>query len=421
MRGWKNTFAVISSGQAASLLSSAVVQFSIIWWITFETGSASALSIATLAGFLPQGVLGPLAGTFVDRWNRKAVMIGADLALAVSSLGLALLFALGEPALWHIYAVLAIRSAGTAFHVPAMQASMPLFVPAEQLTRVAGFSQAIVSESVIAGPALGAAAVVVWPMWLVLLLDVAGALVAVVTLALVTIPQPPRPAAAAAEAPEPHLLRETAYGLKVLARTPGLLPLTLLISLVTFVYMPINALFPLMSTGHFRGGAWHVGAVEVAFGVGMLSGSILLGVWGGTRQKSHMVGGAISAMGLILLAMGLLPRDGWVWFAGLAACLGFAAPMFGGPFTALLQTKIEPAALGRVLSAVSSLALLATPLGLLLAGPAADRVGVPLWFAGSGVVIAALGMLPFVWRSIRHAEDSQAADVGSPTTASSEC
>lgn len=83
---WKKTFAFIFSGQIFSILTSAMVQFSIIWHLTETTGSAVVLMLAGLAGFLPQAVLGPFIGVWLDRWNRKLTMIAADSAIALTSL-----------------------------------------------------------------------------------------------------------------------------------------------------------------------------------------------------------------------------------------------------------------------------------------------------------------------------------------------
>ena len=153
MENWKKTFAVIWSGQLASILSSSVVAFAIIFWVSLETGSAQVLALAAIAGMLPQSLLGPLVGVYVDRWDRKWTMILADSFIALCTLLLAVLFWLGVARMWHIYVLLACRSIGSAFHTPAMQASVPLLAPKQQLTRIAGINQIISSLSNIIGPA----------------------------------------------------------------------------------------------------------------------------------------------------------------------------------------------------------------------------------------------------------------------------
>jgi MFS transporter, DHA3 family, macrolide efflux protein len=139
-RSWARRFFTIWTGQALSLFGSALVQFALIWWLTQKSGSATVLAIAVLVGMLPQIVIGPFAGALVDRWNRRTIMIVADTTIAVFSLLLAYLFAAGTVQIWHIYAVMAIRALGGAFHFPAMSASTPLMVPKEQLTRINGLN-----------------------------------------------------------------------------------------------------------------------------------------------------------------------------------------------------------------------------------------------------------------------------------------
>lgn len=187
MENWKKTFAVIWSGQLASILSSSVVAFAIIFWVSLETGSAQVLALAAIAGMLPQSLLGPLVGVYVDRWDRKWTMILADSFIALCTLLLAVLFWLGVARMWHIYVLLACRSIGSAFHTPAMQASVPLLAPKQQLTRIAGINQIISSLSNIIGPAFGALLINLTGIGNILLLDVAGAFIACTTLLLVRI------------------------------------------------------------------------------------------------------------------------------------------------------------------------------------------------------------------------------------------
>ena len=85
---WKKDYFTILIGQGFSLISSGILQMSIIFYLTAETGSAMVLSIATLIGFLPQALIGPFAGVFVDRHSRKKVMIGADLVIAAAGGGI---------------------------------------------------------------------------------------------------------------------------------------------------------------------------------------------------------------------------------------------------------------------------------------------------------------------------------------------
>ena len=119
-QNWARRFFTVWTGQAFSLFGSALVQFALIWWLTQESGSATVLAVATVVGMLPMIVLGPFAGALVDRGNRRLIMIFADATIAVFSLLLAYLFATGIVQIWHVYAIMAVRSLGGAFHFPAM-------------------------------------------------------------------------------------------------------------------------------------------------------------------------------------------------------------------------------------------------------------------------------------------------------------
>ena len=152
---WKKPFFTIYTGQAFSLLSSSAVQFSIIWWITLETGSALALTTASVVGLLPQAIIGLFAGVWIDRFNRKTIIMLADSVVALSSLSLSVLFFIGIKSIIFVYLVLFIRALGETFHKPSLQAVIPQLVPPSELTKAGGFGQMISSATTMAGPLLG--------------------------------------------------------------------------------------------------------------------------------------------------------------------------------------------------------------------------------------------------------------------------
>src|SRR5690606_37081338 len=138
-----------------SLLSSSAVNFAVIIWLSLEYKSAEVLAFSAIAGLLPQALIGPFAGVYIDRWDRKKVMIFADAFIAVCTLVMTFILRDGNTNLIFIYLLLGCRSIGSAFHAPAMQAIAPLIVPEKELLRVSGINQVLQSVSSIAGPALG--------------------------------------------------------------------------------------------------------------------------------------------------------------------------------------------------------------------------------------------------------------------------
>ncbi|HSJ58053.1 MAG TPA: MFS transporter, partial [Anaerolineae bacterium] len=223
-KGWKVPFFGIWTGQALSLVGSRAAQFALVWWLTQLTGSATVLATASLVGLLPEIALGPLAGAYVDRWERRRVMIAADVLIALAGLWLAYLFWTDAIQVWHVYVVMFVRSVGGAFHWPAMHASTSLMVPKEQLARVAGVNQTLNGVLNIVGPPLGALLMALMPLAGVMLLDVGTAMLAVVPLLFIAIPQPRRAEMAAGEA-RPSVWADIKGGVRYIAAWPGLMVL----------------------------------------------------------------------------------------------------------------------------------------------------------------------------------------------------
>ncbi len=382
---WKRTFFTIWAGQAVSLITSAIVQMAFIFYLTQKTNSALILSIASLAGFLPYALLGPFIGVWVDRYNRKHIMIGADLLIALCSALLAVYAYYMEPPVYLILIVLTLRSIGTAFHSPALSAVTPLLVPESELTRCAGYSQALQSISYIISPAIAALLYATWSFTALMALDVAGALLASIAVARVAIPK------LTAEPQKTHLLSEMKAGFLVLREQTGLFALLLVGAVYMLIYMPINALYPLMSMRYFGGTPVHVSATEIAYAAGMLLGSLALGALRVKRRVNWMAG-SIALMGIALIASGLLPTTGFVVFVVCCTLMGLSVPFYSGIQTALFQQRIPAEYLGRVFSLTGSVISLAMPLGLILSGAFADSIGVTRWFllSGVGVVLTAL-------------------------------
>lgn len=330
----------------------------IVWYITQRTGSAALLSLATLIGFLPQALLGMFIGVYIDRYNRKTVMILSDLLIALAGMILVIVGFFGEIPIWLIYVVLFFRSIGSAFHNPALQAVTPSIVPKDQLTQYAGFAQGFKSLSMVISPALAALLFSLWNLNIIILLDVFGALLATGVLALVQIPDTVR----ARHTSSSQVLQEVKEGFEALRKEPGLLELLIISSLYAFIYFPIGTLYPLITMTWFGGGIGESGFVEVVFSVGMLAGSVLLGILGGKIRHIHTILASIGIYGTCVLVTGFLPPTGFFVFAGLSFVMGVVAPFFHGVQTAVYQTRIEQQYLGRVLSLTSSVGLIAMPL-----------------------------------------------------------
>jgi DHA3 family macrolide efflux protein-like MFS transporter len=399
---WKRTFAIIWSGQFFSILTSSLVNFAIIIWLSLQTGSAEMLAFAAIAAMLPQSIIGPFTGALIDRGNRKLVMMLADTFIALCTLALAILFWLDLAELWHIFALLALRSVGSAFHMPAMQASVPLLAPSDQLTRIAGINQIIASVSQIAGPALGAMMITIWDIEYVLIFDVAGALLAVTSLFFVHIPNPEKQIDI-----ERDILKEMKEGAMVVLRNKGLSFVFLYSTLVVFFIVPISVLFPLMTLDYFNGTEFQAGIIEAIWSVGALIGGAIMGVKVYKVNRVGLINWMHLLLGIAFLLSGLLSPTGFVWFAVLTGLSGVTGAVYNSAFTGLIQTKIEPTALGRVFSMYYTIALIPSMLGLIGIGFIADTIGLNNSFIISGIVIILIGVIAFNTKSAMNLDRVQ--------------
>jgi DHA3 family macrolide efflux protein-like MFS transporter len=380
---WKTTFFTIWGGQAFSILGSQLVQFALIWHLTVETGSATVLATASLVGMLPNIVLGPIIGTLVDRWDRRRIMLIADSVVALATLLLVALFALGAVEIWHIYTVMFIRSLASTFHGNAMSASTSLMVPVEQLTRIQGLNQLINGGlNVVAAP-LGALLLGMLPMQAILSIDVITALFAILPLTFIHIPQPERNAVDAATT---TVWTDFKAGLRYMISQPGLLIIGLMTVGINFTIIPAFSLLPLMIKNYFGGSVIHLSWVETAMGTGMILGGALLSIWGGFSRKmlTSMVG--LMGMGVGTLILAFAPSSAIFLAVGGAMLVGLMTPITMGPFFAVIQSTVEPDMQARILSLISSIGTGIAPLGLMIAGPVADRVGIQAWFHLGGIL-----------------------------------
>lgn len=398
MKDLKKTFLTIFIGQTMSLLTSAIVQYAIIWHITFKTGSAVDLAMATIAGILPQILLGPIAGVIVDRFDRKKIMMYSDGMIAVATLVLGILFLYGEPSMMGMYIVLAVRSLGSTFHSPSFTASIPMLAPKEKLVKISGINQTINSITLIIAPILAGILFGAIPLPYIIFLDIIGAIFGIGSIAMVHIPNPEK------KEEKSNILLEMKQGFWEIKQSRFLLILTIYVIAICIIFMPIASMYPLITKNYFGLEAIHVSIVEVLFSIGMLVGGIAMAKEVGFRKKQYTILVAMLIFAVALIASGLIPNSMFWMFVFLTFVMGSMGPFFEGLYTVILQTKIEPQKQGRVFSIVMSFMQLATPIGLFLVAPIAEKIGVEKMFVISGILMIVASMVTLSLKTIRNEE-----------------
>lgn len=390
--GWQRTFFLIWVGQAFSLLGSELVQFALVWYLTKTTGSASVLALASFVALIPRVLISPFTGALVDRWDRRRTMILADAGIAAATMALAAVFFLGRVQVWHIYAIMFIRSLGSGFHWPALQASISLLVPKDQLSRISGLNQTLRGTLGILAPVFAALLLDYLPMFGILSIDVLTAILAISPLLVVVIPQPEKKPLDASEKPA-RIIDDVKFGFSYLVHWKGLFYLALAATLLNFLLNPGFTFTPLLVTEYFGKGAIELSAIESAFSAGMILGGMILSAWGGFKKNiiTTLLGILGLAFGTALIA--LTPSHMFFLAVIGMAISGLMQPMANGPLFAIMQAHVEPEIQGRVFSMLESMVSAMMPISMLIAAPVAEWIGIRGWllFGAAGCLVIGAG------------------------------
>ena len=384
---WKFQFMIVALGQAVSMLGSHGVQFALIWWLAEKTSSPLMLGISGFAAYLPMTLFSPLAGIAADRYNRKFISVFSDMGMGSAALIYAVLLYFFDLPVWTVFVMLCVRGIGSTFQQPAIQSIIPQLVPKNQLVKTNGWMQLLNSGSFLLGPVIGASLYAIFPMPIVLMSDVAGAILASIALAVVKIPELEK-----TEQEEQHFIAEIKEGLQVFKEDKKLFYIVIAEALCMFFYAPLSSLYPLMTSDYFKLSAMYGSAVELSFAIGMMVSSLLFSSVLKINRKIRVSFMGLFGMGVISLLCGIIPPvyAGWFFFAGSCICLGASGNVHTIPLTAYMQETISPDKMGRAFSVLTLISSVTMPIGLLFSSPIAERVGVNVWFFISGLCMIAL-------------------------------
>ena len=387
--GWKGRISLFLAAQTVSLFGSSLVQYAIIWHITLSTLSGSMMTISTVCGFFPQIAISLFAGVWIDRHSRKRMIILADGAIALSTLTVALLFLAGYRELWLLFAVLAVRSAGTGIQTPAVNALIPQLVPPEKLMRVNGIYSTISSLMMFLSPAASAAILSVAALEATFFIDIVTAAAGIGILLFLAVPALP----GTGEKRKTSNWEDIREGFRYLRNHALIRRLLVFLFALMVSISPAAFLTPLLVGRSFGDEVWRLSASEMTFSAGAAAGGLLIAAWGGFSSKVRTTVFAGSLYGLFMIGIGAAPLF-WLYLAA-NFMIGVTMPCFNAPLTALLQEKVEPEMHGRVFSLVQVSNSCALPLGMVLFGPLADFFPVQALLVLAGGLVVALSAFAF--------------------------
>ncbi len=364
-------FYLLWFGQFISIFASRMTGFAITLWAWDLTGSATTLVLVGFTSFIPLAILSPIAGTLVDRWNRKLILVLSDAAAAISTVFLLTMFITDQIELWHLYAAGAFSGIFGAFQYPAYSAVVTTMVPKEHYARANSMRSIISSASGIAAPLMAGALIGPLKISGIMIIDLITFIIAIALLFMIFIPQPE--ISEEGSASKGSIWEETRYGFRYVFKRPSLLAFFLMFTIgnigAGFGFPMANPMI-LAKTGN---DAAILGLTNSAASVGFLAGSLLMGIWGGPKKKIHGVNWGYILWGLLgTTIFGL----GWsipYWLVG-AFFLSIFNPIINANYMAILQSKVAPDLQGRIFGVDMMITTITFPFSQLIAGLLVDNV-----------------------------------------------
>ena len=382
MNNWKRNTILFLASQTLSLFGTSLVQYAILWHITLTTQSGVMMTIFIICGFLPTFFLSPFAGVWADRYNRKLLIMFSDSMIALSTLFLAIMFLMGNDALWLLFMMAAIRAIGAGIQMPAVGAFLPQIVPQNKLTKVNATNGSIQAMVMLISPMVSGALLTMTTIETIFFIDVVTAAVAVLVL-LVFLHVPVH--AKALEKQTISYFNDMREGILYIKNNAYIRQFFLFCAFFFFFVAPAAFLTPLQVARSFGGDVWRLTAIEVTFSIGMMVGGGIMAAWGGFKNRVHTMTLSTLISGACTVALGLVPVF-WIYllFMGL---IGIAMPFFNTPSTVLIQEKVDENYLGRVFGVFGMIASAMMPLGMLVFGPVSDVMPIEWLLIGTGLLL----------------------------------
>ena len=426
-------FYLVAVGQFISIFGTTMTQFGLtIWSWKFVTevqpsaNPATAMALVGFFNFAPEVLLSPISGVLVDRWNRKLVMILSDVAAGLATIAIFFLYANGQLQMWHLYVAGAWTGAFKSFQWPAYSAAISTMIPKEQYSRADALLGLTESLSGILAPPLAGLLLVTISLSGIMIVDIVTFLAAVAGVLLVTIPQPKVSEIGKVKR---SVWKDSIFGFRFIVERPSLLGLQLIFFFGNLIGSVAGTLLNPLILSRTGNNEFALSLVQGAFGAGAVLGGLILVRTGGLKRRTNgVIWGWFFGMffGMVLFGLGRSVPV-WIVTSFLAALVNI---YINSSNQSIWQAKVPPDVQGRVFAARRTIAQIVGPVGILLAGPLADRVFEPAmreggsltgtfgWLFGvgpgvgmalltviCGILIMIMAFIAYRVSAIRNAED----------------
>jgi len=387
-------FQLFFSGQLISLIGTWMQNVAQAWLVYRMTGSSVLLGAVGFAGQIPAFLFSPVAGIVADRYRRHRVVIATQTSAMLLAFVLAAVVLSGVVQIWHIFVLAALLGVVNAFDIPARQSFMVEMVGRNDLMNAIALNSSMFNASRVVGPAIAGILVASIGEGWCFFANAVSYIAVIVGLLMMKLPQEQR------EKPEGSPLSHVIEGFRWVIHQTPVHAILMLLGVVSLTGMPYSVLMPIFADRILHGGAKALGTLMGATGIGALSGALIMASRSTLRGLGSWVAISATSFGACLIAFAF-SRLYWLSIV-LLVPVGFAMMIEMGSSNTLIQSMVPDRLRGRVMSVYSMMFMGMAPIGSLLAGAAADRLGAPWTVAAGGIVcMAAAGVFAIFLPRIR--------------------
>lgn len=402
---WRDRdFRLVLGGQAVSAFGDAITFTALPLIVVAITGSGVAMGIVGVLSTLPDLLFGLPAGALADRWDRRRLIIGADLGRALLTALIPLAYLFGWPVMPVILLVVFPINCLRALFLAGWTSMMPALVGRDQVGKASSYTEAVFSLSFILGPALAGILVTTIGPGPTLLIDAGTFLFSAVAMSAVH-----RKLRADRKGEQPRLLRDIGEGMRYLVHQPTLRVAVGFAGLVSVTTAPLSTVAIFYLTVDRGASSEVVGLMLAVFSVGYLTGALLASrATKGRLGRLMLIANAITAVSVAVFALVEIPV-----VQGISVFLtGASQALWLIPYITLRATITPDALLGRVSSTARMVTLGLSPVGMLLGGLALDAIGGSATLVLMAIIAALASALFSLSPALRAARAPRGPSVG---------
>lgn len=374
------------TGQSISLVGTWMQKTAVSWVVYSQTHSKFMLGVTLFASLFPSFLLSFLGGVVSDRYNRYRLMIATQAASMLQAVLLTLVVFFGNYFVWEIIALSAVLGVINAFDVPARQSLVYEMVNNKaDLPNALALNSSMVNLSRLIGPGIAGLMLEKFGETVCFGANAASFIAVIGSLLLMKLPK---------SEPKPHthnIFFELKEGFTYIKNTPSIKFVLLMLSMISLMVLPFSTLIPVYAKDVFKGTASTFGVIDSVIGLGAFAGAIYLA----SLKPGHNLK-RILAINTLVFGVGLIVfshMHNYPLALVFATVTGFGMMSQITVSNTLIQTTVDPAMRGRVISFYAMAFFGMQPLGGLLVGAISQRIGVPDTVLGEGVVALSIGLL----------------------------